>query len=78
MEQVERESGHAVAAGAAVARWRDHRGRRLRKARDQRRRDLQVLGDEEGADGRRRQSGEGRQRQPAHSGTTATLGTENS
>src|SRR5207253_1511522 len=45
------------------------------KAGVQRRRGLQVLGYEEGADGGGDEDGEDRQRQPPHSGTTATLGT---
>ena len=47
-------------------------------AGDQRRRDLQVLGDEERGDGRQRRAPRTRRRQPPHNRTTATFGTSNS
>ena len=79
MQQVERDP-HApvidpVAGGAVRV---DDRRRGRGEAGDQRRRDLQVLGHEEGRDRRGHERAERDDRAPSHSLTTATLGTSNS
>ena len=74
--QVERDLHPSVidsAAHDAVDRV-DHLRRRPRKARDQRRRDLQVLGDEERGDGRGDERPERDHRQPLQNRSSATLG----